>query len=366
MTYSYRKVTKLCFTIVCTITVAFMMGYWFYKYEVEDRDIGVVDYAKLEDAEDIKFPDVSICIGYPFHRKNLKAINSSIFSWDYQEYLAGELYDKMYEEIDYANVTLDLNQYFKSGAVSWQDGTSKSITSDGINYINTFNGFHTIGTRFLKCFTMILNVEEPRRVKEIMVDFDKRKTKSDRIDELYIIVHYPSQFFLLNSIEMRKVPIGYQVAFTTLSLEKLEILKQRNSRHRKCFKDIDNYDKAIVDEVLHKTGCRPPYLQSHQSYPKCKTQKDIKNGTIDILARKRVQIPNACLRISEVRQNFENANSNSSRYTPTNSPTWTFVIAYPEEVKIITQSKDVDVHSLIGNIGGYLGLFLGDITILIQ
>ena len=38
---------------------------------------------------------------------------------------------------------------------------------------------------------------------------------------------------------------------------------------------------------------------------------------------------------------------------------WSLSIFYPEEVKIITQSKDVDVHSLIGNIGGYLGLFLG-------
>ena len=35
------------------------------------------------------------------------------------------------------------------------------------------------------------------------------------------------------------------------------------------------------------------------------------------------------------------------------------MINYPEEVKTITQSQDVDVHSLIGNIGGYLGLFLG-------
>ncbi len=34
-------------------------------------------------------------------------------------------------------------------------------------------------------------------------------------------------------------------------------------------------------------------------------------------------------------------------------------IKYPEEIKIITQTKEVDVHSLIGNIGGYIVLFLG-------
>ena len=34
-------------------------------------------------------------------------------------------------------------------------------------------------------------------------------------------------------------------------------------------------------------------------------------------------------------------------------------ITYPEYARIITQSKDVDIHALIGNIGGYVGLFLG-------
>jgi hypothetical protein len=34
-------------------------------------------------------------------------------------------------------------------------------------------------------------------------------------------------------------------------------------------------------------------------------------------------------------------------------------ILYPEEIKIITQSKEVDGHTLVGNIGGYIGLFLG-------
>ena len=33
---------------------------------------------------------------------------------------------------------------------------------------------------------------------------------------------------------------------------------------------------------------------------------------------------------------------------------------YPDEIKTISQVKEVDIHSLIGNIGGYLGLFLGN------
>ena len=34
-------------------------------------------------------------------------------------------------------------------------------------------------------------------------------------------------------------------------------------------------------------------------------------------------------------------------------------IVFPDKMRVISQSKEVDVHTLIGNIGGYLGLFLG-------
>ena len=41
---------------------------------------------------------------------------------------------------------------------------------------------------------------------------------------------------------------------------------------------------------------------------------------------------------------------------------WGLAVFYPREVRIITQSKEVDIHSLIGNVGGYLGLFLGKLN----
>ena len=70
MSFCSRKKCKTAFTIACTICVAIMVGYWFYKYDVEDRDIGVVDYAPLNHAKDIKYPAVSICFRNPFLYQN--------------------------------------------------------------------------------------------------------------------------------------------------------------------------------------------------------------------------------------------------------------------------------------------------------
>ena len=118
-----RKKCKTLFTIVCTICVAVMVGYWFYKYDVEDRDIGVVDYAPLSQAEDIPFPAVSLCIREPFLIRKLKAINGNTTKKMYRQYLEGENFDYTFEQSDYTNLTMNLDRYFLDAYIYLQNGT---------------------------------------------------------------------------------------------------------------------------------------------------------------------------------------------------------------------------------------------------
>ena len=95
MSLCNRKICKALYTIACIIALTFMVGYWFYKYEIEDRDIGVVDYTQLENAEEIKFPAVSPCFEDLFIDKNLRFPSSNVTRQTYQFYLEGKLYDAM-------------------------------------------------------------------------------------------------------------------------------------------------------------------------------------------------------------------------------------------------------------------------------
>ena len=97
MNYPKRKTFKICFSIACSIVVLFMVGYWLYKYEIEDRDIGVVDYVSLDDADDTEFPFASLCFMNPFVIRKLKSINYNITWQMYLQYLNGELSDRIYE-----------------------------------------------------------------------------------------------------------------------------------------------------------------------------------------------------------------------------------------------------------------------------
>ena len=350
MTSFHRKTCKALFTSACVIVVAFMVGYWLYKFKVEDRDIGVVDYVPLKDAKEIKFPLVSWCLNDPFIDEKLKANNSSITSESYRQYLEGKFYDKSYEQIDYSNVTIDLNQYLFAGKIWWRNGTYRMIDSNNINFIETFSGFYF--QTFFKCYTMDFIVDEQRNLKKVAALLNRTRINLDwqgKPSVVRYVVHYPGQFLLLKQIEIIHTINLHRDGATGISIIKVEIMKQRNSRNRKCSKDVGNYDDTIVDKILQKTGCRPPYLHSHKPYPQCEIQKDIRESRIDTLARERIELPKACERISEVRKTLKISYLKN----------WALTINYPEEVKIITQSQDVDVHSLIGNIGGYLGFFLG-------
>ena len=88
-----------------------MVSYWFYKFIVEDRDVGVVDYELLDNTE-IDFPVVSLCFRNPFLGAKLREYNQSFTSSLYLQYLEGDIYDEEFEKIEYNNVTMNLDDYY--------------------------------------------------------------------------------------------------------------------------------------------------------------------------------------------------------------------------------------------------------------
>ena len=247
-----------------------------------------------------------------------------------------------------------------NGAVEWQNGSYSYLHPDSIHHFEVFNGFQH--SNFLKCFTIQYAGEEKRKVKATIFNYDKVGLDADwpisywngfktSYLKVFLIIHYPGQFFLHKRNEIQVFDI-FDTDRTIVRFQDLEILKRRNSRERKCSMDFDNYDNMLIDEWLRRQKCRPPYLNSHKLYPKCNTQKKIKMSKLDLQMQKKMDMTKACQRISKTKIDI-------NQHDDPFFNVWSITIKYPEEVKIITQSKEVDVHSLIGNIGGYLGLFLG-------
>ena len=170
---------------------------------------------------------------------------------------------------------------------------------------------------------------------------------------MYSTIFYPEQMFL--EVEpMRTTYIQSSMAGLNVYVHGIEMLMRRNSRHKKCLENSEFYDDNLIRTHVESVGCKPFYLSGLDEIPVCKNEKDFKNSHIDMFGIRKMYFPKACRRLARINDEMNPVIDNRDRgYLY-------FAVIYPNDIKIITQSKEIDGHALIGNIGGYIGLFLGN------
>ena len=356
-----RRNVKIGFEFGCATIVTFMIGYWFHKYEIEDRDIGVVDLVSNEELSTISFPIASICFNAPIIEEKLMKIDPNFSINSYNKYLRGSFYNRSLETIDYRSISLDLANHFLYAQQLGRDQPSFKNSTAIVEHKEVFSGFYYKDT-FLKCFSVGFKKGIGRNIKRIRFLYDWPRLYHDlqpdknagyKAVKVYVKIHYPGQFFIGDD------PVKFEAYMKSkyyfVSIKEMEILERRNSRKKKCLNDVCAYDSMVVDEYVAKKGCRAPYLRTNVTVPPCNSNKTMKDGLFSYMKATSATIPKPCYRVSILKTKGEFKNNLGFE----KSKVWYLTIQYPPEVKLITQSKEVDIHTLIGNIGGYLGLFLG-------
>ena len=130
----------------------------------------------------------------------------------------------------------------------------------------------------------------------------------------------------------------------------MEVIRRRNKIGNRCFEDWGSYDESAKMQNIEKVGCKAPYHFISDEFSTCRTQQEMKNSAISM--RMVYDFPPPCHEISyftyriHIRKDKKYGEFQISVY-------------YPPWIKIITQSQAIGIHALMGNIGGYIGLFLG-------
>ena len=355
----YQCSCRIGFKIICIVGTVCMVGYWFYKFAAEDRDIGVVDYESFEESEKIHFPVITFCFENVFLSKQMLETNWKINVTKYMQYLKGDHYDDDYDRINYWNVTIDLNKYFLYGEAQWNNDTSYHNDTLTFTHTENFNGLYPEG-EFHKCFEVSSNIHQHRYVKKIILHYNKQALLADtEIDsfDVYFNIHHSGQFLLApNDPSYLSIQDGVKKSF--IWIEDMESLRSRISHSRTCTpqKGDVSYDGMVSREHIIQQGCRPPYLQPHANIPSCNTHEKMNHSVYAFKRVRKKYLPIACERMSKIYWVYEEHN-----YEHDKNATWSFSITYPDYARVIIQSKEVDIHTLVGNIGGYVGLFLGNI-----
>ena len=359
MNISQKNIFRVSFKVVCVFSVALMIGYWFYKYGVEDRDIGIVDYVSIAEAESFDLPMPYICFETPVLHSKMVSLHPNLSSSAYLQYLKGHFFDKRYQNLDYEDVTVHLKDYFLNGHAVLFNGQALVNKSEDFSHNLIFSGVKE--GIFLKCFEIVWNQkkdEHSNNIKRMVITYDKLKLMKDLTGTvekpflMFIGMHYPGQF--LQGLG-EKTAVTMQKTFSHLFLitKGLEFLKRRNSNKRKCMQNWKNYDKIVLSKDMESKRCLAPYHDKRYKMKQCNSEKELQTAKIDFLEIRKKYFPKPCYRISKADIEYNGGLSLGPEKEFKLIPT------YPEDIKIITQSKEIDVHALIGHIGSYIGLFLG-------
>ena len=222
-TYSY------IFKFICYIGAGSLSCYWLYKFLVEDEDLCLVDYTTLEMSTDdsVSLPMLSLCFKNPFIEKRLKEIDTNLNSTHYLNYLTGKKQDERLKNIDFRNVTIDLENHYLKSFVIWKNGSTSHYdrNSYGKFFDVVFNGM--IDMQFFKCFGADVTKHQGRKMKYFSTNFNQTGILDELQNSEHIVYftyfHYPKQFLLANqnleTFTDKLNGTGYEVWFTIRSYE---------------------------------------------------------------------------------------------------------------------------------------------------
>ena len=318
----------ILFKAFCLSVVFVMIGYWIVKF-IQDEDVCLVDYKSIKEANDIQYPEVSLCFQYP------GPLNENIST------------------IDFTHLSINMTQYFLQTVVVWKNGSYDSV-QEAKPYLS-FSGFK-YGS-YLKCFSILIPDLEWGETKFIDHSYSielYRNHFHPSLGGVVARIHQPNQFlhtddaqYLSSDMDVSKgVSLG-------ILMTSFEVLKRRNKVKEPCVTNWNEFDELYTTEHLTKFRCSPPYFEPSVHYPFCSDEKTIEHSRFEVsrIRSKPSYFP-PCQGMSKIDYEFFNN-------FPTRKGFLKIMIGYPEQVKIISQSQAVDIHTIIGNIGGYIGLFLG-------
>ena len=121
------------FTFFCVLGTAVMIWHCLHNY-MKDGDVSSIQFRRFNEDEDAVAPSISLCFNDVFLENKLQEIGEAINSITYRSFLQGKTQDNRMAQIDYDNVTIDMNNYL-----------------DRIKFFTEKGNVHTFNAKYAKC-----------------------------------------------------------------------------------------------------------------------------------------------------------------------------------------------------------------------
>ena len=126
-----------------------------------------------------------------------------------------------------------------------------------------------------------------------------------------------------------------------------------------CNRNWQKYDEEIMLEKIKDVGCQPFHWMKITNAPLCQNQKQMKRFTQFNITEHKV----ACQSIQKILYNYEEfeiLEDWTDGWINEISKMFEVLIEFQDDIYMeVRQMRDYGIQSVVGEIGGYMGLFLG-------
>ena len=343
-----------CFKAACYLAAFVMTIYWCYKFWL-DEDLCLVDYKPFDNTADVDHPMLSLCFLNPLNESKLMSYNATFTEAMYLDFIKGISVSAEMKVIDHEDVRIKLTDYYHGNIIMYKNGTEIEEPKTKLPYF-TFSGFYY--GNFLQCLGLkTKNNDIEYMYLGLNSSIFPNRMRPDYGHKLSVItfLHLPNKIFLYGTAYKEVWPERFNNREYSMDfiLNQVEVLKRRNKRNFHCLHDSLNYDETIWMNHLEKVGCRAPHQDKGKNLPICSTPDQIKQAIFEFQGIHR-KIPHACTTIENINFRYEES------YVDWGCEEcfWIGVI-FPFQFKEIIQVKAVDIQTMIGNAGAYIGILLG-------
>ena len=373
-----RKSIQYFFQLVCIVAAVSTTCWCVYIYS-QDHDVCLVDFKQYNEEKEYIYPSFSLIFVNPFIEEKLKEYGEGINTTTYSRFLEGDYWDERMLNISYDDVTIDMDKYFLGYDIRLANLTLlsyrdfKNGNTDGWKppYVShrhpkwkafaVDKPYHK-GQRIVRIWTKIKTAIFPNGIRPHKTNYN---SSSSTFGGLEFILHYPGQIFRSWNLGIGKwawpsrkntSSKNFVMAFTRRNMD---VLVRRNKHTKPCNEDWLNYDKSVLERQMKVRGCRPPYYHSID-LPICLTKETMKEVAPPTPEDLNNHAP-ACRAISKLQFDYQDIDEEEDIVDGNGGdPHFSLSItALDTTFKLIELVRAYDVQSLIGNAGGYIGIFLG-------
>ena len=371
---------KLFFYFVCYLTTLSLLGYCLYLY-LRNDDVTEINYKEYNADSQSPYPSFSFCLKL---RPNLTQVNSmkdnsiEVNESQYLAFLMGNYWDEEMLNIDYEEVSESLQDYVMiantAGDFSNVESTGKIIS--GVKE-STLPSYYTI----FRCLTFDMPNAKNEKIKFASIVLSNDIFPNGVIptyDKLVTNFHLPNEM-LSKALATKwtwslKNNPGSNILQLLFTIKSLTIFRRRDKMNNHCIQ-YDDFDDNYKEAIIAKVGCKPPFWNSNHSYEKCRLAKEHQNissyafqGYSGNYATNKL-ITKQCTELKKLSYKYEDTLLDISKLDEYHKYEWRFnmtenitqfaIVFEDSGIKEIKQVRSFGIESLVGNVGGYIGLFLG-------